>query len=243
MSIASVVYRREAKAWRVTPGGTVALVFYVMASAALFALAWSFGEGRYWSLAALWALSAGLLLPLLAALATMRLFAGERADGTLELLLTAPAPASEVVAGKFAAALGLVWLGVLAAALPLPLLAQADPAGWHRHAGHPGGALLTLLLQAVTWTALGTLASALARRVWGAATGMLLLLLAALVAWSVLLPFLPALRARAPLFPLVAELFDGATGRVSLNSLMLHLSVSGWLLFASARALEGRPWR
>ncbi len=65
-----------------------------------------------------------VLLLFLAAAFTMRLWAGERESGTIELLLTLPVSALEVVIGKFLAGLALVSIAILAT-LPLPLMVAA----------------------------------------------------------------------------------------------------------------------
>ncbi len=70
-----------------------------------------------------------LLIFLVAAL-TMRSWAEERRSGTLELLLTAPISATELVLGKFVGVLGLVLIA-LALTLPLPVtVALLGPLDW-----------------------------------------------------------------------------------------------------------------
>lgn len=63
----------------------------------------------------------GVFLLLLMPAVTMRLFAEERRTGTLELLVTLPITESELVAGKFAAAM-MVGLVAIASTLGYPIL-------------------------------------------------------------------------------------------------------------------------
>lgn len=242
MSMARTVWARETAAAFVSPAFYTALTVFQAVVAGLFAAALRFGEGRCWSLPALWTLAAGLPLPLLAAAATMRLFAGERAGGTLETLLSLPVPERDILAGKFAAALLTVWLGVAGAVTPWLLLRRALP-----EAVPPPAALaaplVMLMLQALAWTALGTLASVLARCPWNAAAATVAAIPGAAFVWGLGVRFLPGWSRGAALFPPLAELLDAAAGRLSLAGVVLHLSLAWWCLFAGARVLEARRWR
>lgn len=100
-----------------------------------------------------------LALLLLAPAAAMRLWAEERAAGTVELLFTMPVRPVEAILGKFAAGLALVAAGLaLWSVVPLSLgaLAEVDP-------GQALGGLLGALLLGATLLAWGMLASALTR--------------------------------------------------------------------------------
>ena len=242
MSVARAVCARETRAAWGNPGTYGRLAAHLAATSFLFVAGLRLAEGYAWSAVALWTLSAGATLPLLAALATMHLLAGEKAEGTLETLLTAPVRDADVVAGKFAAGLAAVWTGLAVSLLPLALLARSA-GGPQTPPGALAGSLTVLALQGVAWTALGTLCSAVARRPWGAAVGLLLVTLSLAAAWGSLLPFLPVLRQRVPLLPPVLDLIDGADGRLSLRSAVLYVSFAWWCLFTSARVLEARRWR
>lgn len=87
---------------------------------------------------------------------TMRLFAEERRTGTLELLVTLPITETEVVLGKYLAALAMMSVALaLTASDPLTLssLGELD---W----GAPDGGYLGLFLLGAAFTAIGTAASA-----------------------------------------------------------------------------------
>lgn len=111
-----------------------------------------------------------LVVPLL----TMSTIAGERRGDTLPLLFSAGVPASRIVLGKFAAALGwlLLWL-LLTLAMPLAL-SHATRFDWGKLASATLG--VSLLLAALT--ALGVACSAFASHPAIAAVAALVLTLA-----------------------------------------------------------------
>jgi ABC-2 type transport system permease protein len=239
-SITRTVWAREAMAGLFSPAVYTGLVAYFTLSAGLFFTALQIGEGTLWSLSALWTLSAAFPLPLLVMLLTMSLFAGERAAGTLDLLLILPIPMRKVIVGKFLAVCGTVLLGVLGALVPWIFLA-------HNLAGRlpPLAALLPaiamLVLHAVSWTALGLLTSTLMRRPWAAGVATLLFGGGALLAWAALSRLMGGGQSPQTIsFPLVLELLDAAAGRIALRSVVLHLSFVAWCLFMCLHLLEAR---
>ena len=102
--------------------------------------------------------SAVFLMLLIPAL-TMRLLAEEQRTGSVELLVTLPVTAGQIVLGKFLAALALVALALaLTFTSPLTLAWLGDP--------DPGpilGGYLGLFLLGASFTAIGTAASAMTR--------------------------------------------------------------------------------
>lgn len=97
-----------------------------------------------------------ILLVLLCAALTMRMWSEERRAGTLENLLTLPVATPKLVFGKFLAALGLVAVA-LALTVPLPLtVSLLGPLDW----GPVIGAYLAALLLAAAYVAIGLFISA-----------------------------------------------------------------------------------
>jgi ABC-2 type transport system permease protein len=233
------VYARETLAMSCSPAFYTALVAFLALCAGLFFAALQIGEGTFWSLPALWVLAVALPLPMLAILTTMPLFAGERASGTLPLLMILPIPLRQVILGKFLSAYGGVLLGILGAFVPWLFLARGL-AGKLPPAGALAPAALMLGLHGMSWTALGVLSSALARRPWAAAIGTVLLGGGAILAWAALTRLFLGGNVQSASFPLAAELLDAAAGRLSLRSLVLHLSFTVWCLFVTLHVLEAR---
>lgn len=86
---------------------------------------------------------------------TMGLFASEKSNGTLELLLTSPITIWELVIGKFLAAAAFVAILVLLLALfPAILFTYGDP-----ELGKTAAGLLGLLLIGVAYASIGAFAS------------------------------------------------------------------------------------
>jgi len=93
---------------------------------------------------------AALQLVLLVPLLTMRQFAEERRNGTLELLLTAPVAEAQIVLAKFVACMAVL-LAMLALTLTyaLVLAAFGDPDWGPVYSGYVGLALLAAALVAI----------------------------------------------------------------------------------------------
>ncbi|MFT4974739.1 MAG: ABC-2 type transport system permease protein [Myxococcota bacterium] len=90
---------------------------------------------------------------------TMRLFAEEQRTGSIELLVTMPITESEMVLGKYFAALALMTIA-LALTISYPItLAQHGALDW----GPVAGGYLGLFLLGASFTAIGTAASAVTR--------------------------------------------------------------------------------
>jgi ABC-2 type transport system permease protein len=90
---------------------------------------------------------------------TMGVFASEKTNGTLELLLTSPLTIWDIVLGKFAGAAAFVALLVaLVGTFPALLFAYGDP-----EPGKTLSGLLGLLLVGWVYTAIGCFASSLTR--------------------------------------------------------------------------------
>jgi ABC-2 type transport system permease protein len=102
-----------------------------------------------------------LLVPLL----TMRVFAEERANGTLELLLTSPLTIWQIVLGKYLAILAVLAILVgLSALYPLLLFYFGDPELLQTVSG-----LIGLFLYGAAFAAIGCVISALTRNQMSAA--------------------------------------------------------------------------
>ena len=153
---------------------------FLLLSGGFFVRALARGDGGSTPVAALWTLSAAPFLPILAALLTMRLVADERADGRIDLLLSAPIRERDVVLGKFLGALAVAGVSLAAYLLiPIAVLPRCAP----MLSGHLSlltflPAVCALLLQSAAWCALGLCASAWCRQATVAAVLTLLLVLA-----------------------------------------------------------------
>jgi len=197
-------------------------------------------EGGALSPGALWVEAHAQLLPVFAVFATLRTFAAERADGTLDALLASPAPAGSIVLGKYLAPLALV-LGTLAlsAAGPLVLLPNIAPGlGAETSAAALLAGFAVLALQAALWTALGVLLAVLLRSQALAAAAALLLA----VALPHGLRFFDAPLLATLARPHIAAL-DAVHGVFSLFHPVCCAAFAAALLFTAARVLDFHHYR
>jgi ABC-type transport system involved in multi-copper enzyme maturation permease subunit len=173
------------------------------------------------------------------AAATMRLLAEERRAGTLEPLLTAPVTSTEVVLGKYLAAVGFfatLWLPTLLYVAILRGYADARPEWGPIAAGYLG-----TLLEGATFLAVGLLASALTRN------QLVAFILAFVVGWALLLlgvleslTSTEWLKATFRYVHLFRQMDDFGRGIVDTRHLAFLLSVTGFSLFTTVKILDAR---
>jgi ABC-type transport system involved in multi-copper enzyme maturation permease subunit len=182
-----------------------------------------------------------LFVILIVSVLTMRLCAEERRSGTLETLLTAPVTETEVVLGKYVAAVlyyAFLWTPTV---VYVALAARLAPS--FSFGPVLSGSLGPLLIGASA-IAIGLLASALTRSQVIAAvltfTVLSLLLLLGPLELFVADPWLRAVIAHMNLFEQMDEL---GRGIVDSRRLVLHLSLIVFCLVAAVKTLELRRWR
>jgi ABC-2 type transport system permease protein len=177
------------------------------------------------------------LIPLL----TMRLFAEEKRQGTIELLATAPLTDGQIVIGKFLAALSLFAVMLAAGFLNFIVLwrfATSAP-DWRPLAT---GALALLLLGA-SFIALGLFLSTLTSNQIVAATltfGALLLLW--IVGWLDS-PGATGLVKVVSQLGLINHVEDLMKGVIDLKDIAFYLSFTAFSLFLALQSVESQRWR
>ncbi len=236
-----LVARREFAALFATPLGAWALGAFLAAQGTLaFTLGGFFARDQA-DLAAFFAPLPWVLLPFTAAM-TMRLWAGERGAGTIELLMALPVEPEQAVLGKFLAAWGFCGLAL---ALCAPFVATVNLLGRPDNGaiacGFAGAALLAAALVAI-----GEAASALAGRSQAGAflgalcTGGVLLGCATPMAAEALAP-LPALSRLAGALSLLDRFDRLADGLMRLDDVAMLGSVAAGCLLVAGLALRWRP--
>ena len=176
-----------------------------------------------------------LVLPVL----TMRLFAEERKQGTLELLWTWPVRDREVLAGKFLAVL-LVYLAMLAGTLVGPGIL------WVLHPFAPGPVVagyVGLVLLGMAFLACGTAASTVTEhQVVAALLTYAVLVFAWFADWNE-----AAIGERIAPVLLQLSLFDRfygfAQGVITGQDAAYFVALTAFFLFLALRSLESRAWR
>ncbi|HIJ64888.1 MAG TPA: ABC transporter permease subunit [Candidatus Hydrogenedentes bacterium] len=269
------VCKREFAGYFVTPVGYVVVGTFAAISG--FSFAYFFTEYCTWTLApgkylfkgapdfeetflSQYLVFCGLLIMFIGPLITMRLFAGERSRGTMELLLTYPLRDGDIVFGKFLASCGmlLVMMGVLGVHMAiLAWITDVEPAVlWF--------GLLTVLLMGMAFVSLGLFVSAMANNpvTAGTMTFGLWFVMYILGSFGRDLPeenpapetFSAGLRTVVGFFYAVFRRFvqelpidtharDMAQGVVQPKDLAYYVLFIAFFLFLTFRALESRRWR
>lgn len=240
MSAVLAVARREFAAYFATPVATVFLVIFLLLAGALtFTLGGFFARGQA-DLLPFFNLLPWLFLFLVPALA-MRLWAEERRQGTIELLLTLPITPGQAVVGKFLAAWAFAGLAL---ALTFPLVVTVnwlgDPDNGAILAGYLGGLLL-----AGAFLALGAAASALTRNqviafVLALAGGFLFVAAGTPVVGDFLSAEAPVLAETARALSFAARFEGFARGVIAAPDLVFFAGFIGFFLFLNAAILDLR---
>jgi ABC-2 type transport system permease protein len=180
-----------------------------------------------------------IILLLISPLLSMRLFAEEQRNKTLELLLTSPVSDAGIVIGKFiASALFLLLMLALTLYFPVILLTLGKPDMMPILTGYLG-----MFLMGCAFLAIGMLTSTWTQNQ----------IVAAVLAFSIslLLWFIGAsssvvgndMGAVLNYLSLNSHFESFAKGLLTSSDLLYYFSVIGGLLFLTTRSLETRRWR
>jgi ABC-2 type transport system permease protein len=182
---------------------------------------------------------APLLFFIFTPLFTMRLLAEERAQGTLELLLTFPLTDWQVVIGKYLASLGLIAV-LLLLTLPIPIsVAALGPLD----KGATVAAYVGMLLMCGTYAAIGLMASSFTRNqivagIIALFIGFSLFIIGQMVqvmpSW--LAPFCNAISIHT-------RFLNIARGVIDSRDVFYYLSMITGCLIIAQTSLESRRWR
>ncbi|HKA86961.1 MAG TPA: ABC transporter permease [Haliangiales bacterium] len=169
----------------------------------------------------------------------MRLLAEERGTGTIEMLLTLPVTDTQVVLGKFLAAVGVLAVGLL---LTLPYVFTVSKLG-PLDGGPVVASYIGTLLLGATYLAVGLFTSAMTKnQIIALIVGFLLCLglflldnLFALAGPT----FGPVLQYASPAY----HYEHMARGVIELRNVIYYLTFIAVLLVLSVQVLESRKWR
>jgi ABC-2 type transport system permease protein len=241
---ALTIARRDLMALFVSPAGWVVAALFVLLTSA-FGFVVPVLAGQAATMDGVFGVITSFLLPVLIPVITMRVFAEERSEGTLELLLTAPVRDWEVAAGKWLGAFTFYLLLLATTLVYVALLAIYVPGHLASiDLGLIAATYVGLLLAAGAATAIGVLASCLTRNqivAFFLALGILLLTWYA----GTLLGFFTQPPA-SHLFQYVggSNRFQSfGVGQVTLKDTVYFASLGVAALFLTARLLDARRWR
>ncbi len=183
-----------------------------------------------------------LVLALIVAPAlTMRLFADENRQGTIEMLMTAPVRDWQIVVGKYIAGLVSFLFLLVPTLWYLVLLWRYGPPDW----GMVGAGYLGVILVGAAFVAIGMLTSSLTSNQFIAyIAGMIILLFL----WVVNAP--AALLGSAGVFgdlltylSLPTHFQDFFSGVIDSEHVLFFISLAAVAVFITARVVESRRWR
>jgi ABC-2 type transport system permease protein len=177
----------------------------------------------------------------IAPMLTMRLFAEEKRQGTIELLATSPISDLQVVTGKFLAAAGLYLLMILAGLVNVALVwtyAQNTPEWKPIVTGAAG-----LFLLGCCFLAMGTFVSTLTRnQIVAGILSFCLFLGMWTLGWADDPMGGPVTKVVGYL-GVTTHLEDLVKGVVDLKDVVFYLSVIGFGIFLAQQSVESQRWR
>lgn len=189
-----------------------------------------------------------ILLAIFVPIITMRLLAGEKDSGTIEILLTDPVTDWDIVLGKFLAG----FLCALFVALPAGVFALvfwiigrmqtgAAPTEWVV----VGSSIMGLVFLVGLFSAVGLLASSLTRnQIIGAVIGVVaLIILVALGALQGVLSSHPTLSQIVDSLSIHSRLSRFTEGQIDTRSIFYFVSLTVLCLYLTVRSVESRKWR
>jgi ABC-2 type transport system permease protein len=238
------IARRDVMALFVSPQGwVVAALFVLLASAFGFVVPVLGGQAA--TMDGVFGVITSFLMPILVPVITMRVFAEERSQGTLELLLTAPIRDWEVAAGKWLGAFTfyvlllattLVYVAVLGVYVPGHLGAL--------DLGLIGSTYIGLLFVGAAATAIGVFTSCLTQSQVIAFFLALAVLLVTWYAGSLLGFFLQPPASALFVYAGGFNRFQSfSLGQLAFKDALYFLSIAIAALFLTARLIDSRRWR
>jgi ABC-2 type transport system permease protein len=177
----------------------------------------------------------------MAPMLTMRLFAEEKRQGTIELLATSPLSDLQVVLGKFLAAAGLYLLMILAGLVNVALMwtYTDNPPEWKPVAAGAAG----LFLLGSAFLAMGTFVSTLTRnQIVAGILSFCLFLGMWTLGWADSPTAGPVMQVVAYL-GVTTHLEGLAKGVLDLKDVVFYLSVIVFGLFLAHQSVESQRWR
>lgn len=180
-----------------------------------------------------------VLLLLIVPVLTMRLYAGERKNGTDELLLTSPVSEAAIIWGKYLGAVSFYTVAILLTAqFPLVLFKYGSPDLGKILTGYAG-----LFLMGCSFIAFGLFTSAMARSQTQAAIWSFFgLLLLWIIGW--LAESMGGFSGKILKHIAMLTHFEGfANGAIALSDLAYFATFILFFLFLATRVVESARWR
>jgi ABC-2 type transport system permease protein len=236
MSNVFAIARREFSSYFNSPIAYIVVTVYLILSGALFFTELFLNQQAdmrgFFSLAP-------MLFFIITPFLTMRLLAEERAQGTLELMLTMPITDWEVVIGKYLATVGLIGvLLVLTLAFPISVASMGPLDKGATVAGYIG-----MLLMCGTYAAIGLMASSFTKNQIVAALIALFIGFGLFIVGQLVQVLPPAIAPLANAISIHTRFQNIARGVLDFRDLVYYLSMIGGCLLIAQTTLDSRRWR
>ena len=234
------IFKKELRSYFSSPVGFVFIIFFLLVSNAFFFFVQDFFKQgqvtmRYYFAAIPWVLL--FFVPAI----TMRLWAEEKKLGTLEILLTMPLRETEVVIGKFLAALAFLFVSLLGSiTIPITLLYLGQP-----DMGVIIGSYIGAMLLGAAYLAIGLYISSLAEN-QVVAFIISLAVIFALLLIGIAPTYLNQLGMVAHICEYISLLshFNNVTrGVIDSRDVIYYFSVIALFLYMNVKNIEARKWR
>ncbi len=243
----TAIYKRELKAYFKTPIGYIFLSAFIFFAALMFVFinlsAQQTSMSNFFS-------NVGLIFVFVIPVLTMRLFSEERKSKTDQLLLTAPVRVTEIVFGKFLAAITVLGIGVAATMLFVPIMElYGTPAIAETVIGYLG-----LFLMGVFFVALGMFMSSITESQVIAAVSTLAIIFFLWFLGGMSLQFSEfftgafsflgvALDWLLNFMSINQRLYDFTLGTLNFVPVFYFISLSGLFVFLTIQTIERRRFK
>jgi ABC-2 type transport system permease protein len=170
----------------------------------------------------------------------MRLLSEERRSGSLEILMTAPVTETQVVIGKYLAALAFYLVLWAPTVLYAVIVASYSELDW----GPLASAYLGVLGIGALFLSIGLFASGISRnQIVAALVGFALVFALFILGLLEFLVNAPSARQVLSYLNLIQHMEDFSKGIVDTRRLVYYLSSTAFFLFLTSRALAANKWR
>lgn len=237
------LFKKELSASFLSPIGYIVIVFFwILTGGCFWWLLDNLARGDSLLMVSQWLFGGPVMsffFPVIIPVITMRLFAEERKQGTLESLLTTQARPVEMVLAKFFASLVfylVLWAPVLAYA---HILNDLGPAGM-LDGGMIMSGIIGLLLVGSSYVAVGLLMSSLASNQIVAAISSVAILYGSFFTglYMAYISQSPVLKAFGQWLSTLVHMHDFARGIVDSRQIVLYLSLTVLFLFTAVKVIE-----
>jgi ABC-2 type transport system permease protein len=242
------LWRRELAAYFLSPVAYVVTIFFLVVMGFSFWLLASIliqGEGGITVMKELFgSVFFWLALLVIVPLLTMRLLAEEKRSGTMEALMTAPVTDAEMVLAKYAGALSFfvaMWIPTVTYAF---ILREFSSESAPIDLGPMMGGYFGALLIGAFYLSVGVFCSSLTRN--QTVSAMMCFAVLGVAFFVGFLPYIsrnPVIQVLGLYVSSVTHMLDMSRGAVDTRPIVLYVTGTFFMLFATVKTVESQKWR